>query len=175
MADARLSRAVRVTEICLGSASGPIVGGVRAILFCGVFVLTACGGSTPEPVQAPLPPAPVAAKAPVPSGPLTTLKRHDIAKVVDEGFGTFLGRVQVEPSLDAGRFRGWTIVELTPKAFWDAVDLQPGDVVTSVNGLPIERDVQAWEAFQSLKTADELAVAYYRAGAARKLAYRIVE
>jgi len=98
-----------------------------------------------------------------------------VATVVDAGFGTFLERVQVEPSLDAGRFRGWTIVELRPPAFWEAVDLKPGDVVTSVNGLPIEREMDAWTAFQSLKTAGALDVSYYRAGAERKLAYRILD
>jgi len=105
----------------------------------------------------------------------TTLHRTDVVSVVDAGFGSFLERVQVEPSLDAGRFRGWTIVELSPPAFWQMVDLKPGDVVTSVNGLPIEREMDAWTAFQSLKTASALDVAYYRAGAERKLAYRIVD
>lgn len=105
----------------------------------------------------------------------TTLRRGDVVNVVDAGFGTFLERVQVEPSLDAGRFRGWTITELTPPTFWEAVDLKPGDIVTSVNGMPIEREMDAWAAFQSLKTASELDVSYYRAGAVRKLAYRIVD
>ncbi|HEX5097952.1 MAG TPA: hypothetical protein VFV94_00560 [Polyangiaceae bacterium] len=115
---------------------------------------------------------PVAKPAAVAS---TTLRRGDVVTVVDAGFGTFLERVQVEPSLDAGRFRGWTIVELTPPGFWEAVDLKPGDIVTSVNGMPIEREMDAWAAFQSLKTAREIDVSYYRAGAERKLAYRIVD
>ncbi|HEV8551035.1 MAG TPA: PDZ domain-containing protein [Polyangiaceae bacterium] len=112
---------------------------------------------------------------PAPSGPLTTLKRTEVVSVVDAGFGNFLGQVEVEPSLDQGRFRGWTIVDLSPQSFWERVDLKPGDVVTSVNGLPIEREMDAWAAFESLKTASELDVSYYRAGAERKLAYRIVD
>src|SRR5262249_7901503 len=105
----------------------------------------------------------------------TTLKRSDVVFVIDSGFGYFLQRVQVEPSLADGRFRGWTIVDLRPTRFWDAVDLKPGDVVTSVNGLPIERETEAFDAFESLRPAAEPRVAYFRDGAERALAYRIVE
>lgn len=95
--------------------------------------------------------------------------------VIDSGFGNFLQRVQVEPSLSDGRFRGWTILDLRPTGFWQAVDLKPGDVVTSVNGLPIERDTEAYDAFESLRKADALAVAYVRDGVPRTLSYRIVD
>jgi S1-C subfamily serine protease len=151
---------------------------VRALVLLTVLGAVACGSSAPPPAASPRPaPAPVA-KPVAPTAPRaasTTIRRADVTSVVDAGFGYFLERVQVEPSLDSGRFRGWTIVELTPPAFWDAVDLNPGDIVTSVNGLPIEREMDAWSAFESLKTAKELDVAYFRGGAERKLAYRIVD
>ena len=115
------------------------------------------------------------AAAPASAAPRTTLQRSEVVGVLDSGFGSFLQRVQVEPSLAAGRFRGWTVVDLRPAGFWSTVDLKPGDVVTSVNGLPIERDTEAFDAFQSLRTASELKVLYSRDGAERQLAYLIVE
>jgi general secretion pathway protein C len=149
---------------------------VRAIYALSVLALLGCGASAPEPAHAPAPAAAVAKPAaPAAAGAATTLRRADVVHVVDAGFGSFLERVQVEPALDAGRFRGWTIVELAPPEFWQAVDLKPGDVVTSVNGMPIERDMEAWAAFESLKTAQALDVTYSRAGAERKLGYRIVD
>ena len=149
---------------------------MRALVLATALGAGACGASAPPPTAAPPPASPAAkAQAPAPTAASTTLRRTEVASVVDAGFGSFLERVQVEPSLDAGRFRGWTIVELSPPGFWEAVDLKPGDVVTSVNGLPIEREMDAWTAFQSLKTARELDVSYYRAGAERKLAYRILD
>ena len=150
---------------------------MRAAILAGLFFVTACGGAArapataPQVAVAPKPPAP----APAARGPLTTLKRGDVVSVIDSGFGNFLQRVQVEPSLMDGRFRGWTIVDLRPTGFWEAVDLKPGDVVTSVNGLPIERDTEAFDAFESLRTADALAVAYVRDGAPHTLSYRIVD
>jgi S1-C subfamily serine protease len=138
--------------------------------------LVACGGSAPEPRPAPPParaPAPAAA-APA-ARPNGTLGRADVVGFVNSGFYQFLQRVEVEPSLDDGRFRGWLIVTLRPPAFWQGVDLTPGDVVTSVNGLPIERETEAYDVFQSLKTAQALNVAFVRGGAEHKISYKIVD
>lgn len=133
----------------------------------------ACGGEAARPAQsAPkAPPAAAPAKATLPAG---TLARADVNAVLDAGFSRFLQTLEVEPALDAGRFRGWTIVELRPVPLWTEVDLKSGDVVTSVNGLPIERDTEAFDAFESLRNAPELTVAYAREGTARRLSYRIV-
>jgi type II secretory pathway component PulC len=112
---------------------------------------------------------------PPPSRPSGKLARAEVVKFVDAGFWKFLQQVEVEPSLSDGRFRGWIIVALRPPAFWDGVDLAPGDVVTSVNDLPIERETEAFDAFQSLKTAPALHVTYVRKGTARRISYQIAD
>jgi hypothetical protein len=138
------------------------------------LALAGCGSSAPEPKAAPVakPPAPAPG---VPSRPSGTLKRDEVVAFVNAGFWNFLQQVEVEPSLDDGRFRGWLIVALRPPDFWNGVDLAPGDVVTSVNDLPIERETEAFDAFQSLKTAPALRVAYVRSGAVRRISYQIAE
>ncbi len=146
-----------------------------APLFPILAMVGACGSAPPPP--APPPPAPAQtaeAKKPAPP-PAGTLYRRDVQEVVNQGFPTFLQRVEVEPSLDNGKFKGWAIVSLNPPEFWRGVDLRPGDVVVSVNGLPIERETEAFDAFESLRSADKLEVSYVRAGEPRKLAYKIVE
>jgi len=87
--------------------------------------------------------------------------------------GAFLARVQVEPALTNGRFRGWRVVKLSDDPMWRGVDLAPGDVVTQVNGLPIEHPEQALSAFQSLAVAKELRVSLERNGARREIVYPI--
>ena len=72
------------------------------------------------------------------------------------------------------RFQGFRIVALRPPEFWKGVDLRPGDIVTSVNGMSIERDTQAFEAFEQLRDAPELRVSLTREGKKRELRYRIV-
>ena len=149
---------------------------MRALVFGLGLVFTACGGSTPEPAPISKPAsAPTAVATPSPSAPKDTLERAEVVAFVNAGFWNFLQQVEVEPALDDGRFRGWLIVALRPPAFWQGVDLAPGDVVTSVNDKPIERETQAFDAFQSLKTAPTLKVAYVRAGSPRSLSFRIAD
>jgi type II secretory pathway component PulC len=110
-----------------------------------------------------------------PAPPSGSLWRDEVDVTVDAGLGWFLQRLDVEPSLENGRFKGFRITKLKTPDFWQGVDLKPGDVVLSVNGMPIERDMQAYEAFQSLKTASELRVKFLRAGHTRELVYKIVD
>ena len=110
-----------------------------------------------------------------PAPPAGSLWRDEVQATVEAGLGWFLQRVDVEPSLEAGRFRGFRVVQLKPPDYWQGVDLRPGDVVVSVNGMPIERETQAYEAFQALKKANELRVRYLRGGRERDLVYRIVD
>jgi S1-C subfamily serine protease len=149
---------------------------VRTVLLCLGLVVAACGGGSSE-----LRPASRAAEVPVPkpvpppSRPSGKLARAEVVRFVDAGFWRFLQKVDVEPSLNDGRFRGWIIVALRPPAFWEGVDLAPGDVVTSVNDMPIERETEAFDAFQSLKTAPALHVTYVRRGAERRISYQIAD
>ena len=113
--------------------------------------------------------APSAAAAPV-----TSLKRADVERVVDAGFGRFLGHVSVQANVSAGKFAGWTIVGLQPPELWQAFDLRPGDVVTRVNGMPIERDTEAFDAFQAVRQAPALELSYLRDNQPRTLKLPIV-
>jgi type II secretory pathway component PulC len=106
--------------------------------------------------------------------PPGALYREDVNALIDRGFPDFLQRVDVEPRLVEGQFRGWSIVQLNPSDFWSGVDLKPGDIVTRVNDLPIERETEAFDAFESLKQSDALRVAFQRDGQSRVLEYKII-
>jgi type II secretory pathway component PulC len=106
--------------------------------------------------------------------PRGSLWRDEVDAVVDGGLGRFLGFVTIEPRLDGDTFVGWQIVELRPADTWAGVDLLPGDVVTRINGRPVEREAQAFAAFSSLKQSDKLVVTYLRGEQPRELVWRIV-
>ncbi len=141
-------------------------------------LLVGCGAAPVAPPVAPKIAAKPPQQAQAPQAarpPKGALFRQDVDAFVDGGFAQFLQRVDVEPRLVEGQFRGWSIVNLSPRDFWTGVDLKPGDVVTRVNDLPIERETEAFDVFESLKQADSLRVAFQRDGQSRLLEYRIVQ
>ena len=134
------------------------------------------GCSSPPPAVSPhatkaLPPS----EAPSAAG--HRLARSAVHDVVTQGLGAFLQHVELDdqPVMLSGKFHGFRIAQLRDQAFWAGVDLKAGDVVTGVNGFPIERPEQAQTAFDSLEVASELRVAYEREGQAREIVYAIVD
>jgi len=160
-----------------GSLRGGFARGARRLASsaCVAGLLAGCGSSYPESEYPPAPPAGVSASpddfAPAPPG---ALWRRDVNEVLDAGLGKFLQRADLKPELHEGTFVGFRIVELHPPAWWQGVDLVPGDVITRVNGMPIEQPTDAHAAFESLRTSDKLVVSYLRDGASRELAYSII-
>ncbi len=153
--------------------------GCRGLSMVLLFSVSACGGSSAKPPEAPLISVEQdRATAEVPPASLpevpTTLERADVDQVVDAGLGRFLQSVSVEPSLVEGRFQGFRIVEIRPPDAFHGVDLKVGDVVTRINDMPIERPQQAYDAFVSLKQANALVVSFIRGGKPRELTLPIV-
>ena len=156
---------------------------MRRLSIVPLLVASALAGCASEPaprsaVQAPqASAAPVAPAAP-PSGSADhTMARSAVHAVVVQGLGMFLRRVDLDdqPVLAGGKFHGFRIAALRDASFWNGVDIKPGDVVTSVNGFPIERPEQAQTAFDSLDVASELRVALERGGQPRELVFPIVD
>jgi type II secretory pathway component PulC len=115
--------------------------------------------------------------APPAPGDSHRLARATVKNVVSQGLGAFLQQVDLDdqPALLGGKFRGFRIAALHGSHFWSGVDLKPGDVVTRVNGFPIERPEQAQAAFDSIAAASELRVNYDRDELPRELVYKIVD
>jgi type II secretory pathway component PulC len=114
-----------------------------------------------------------------PSSDATTpgaIRRAELAKVLDASPGYFLQHVQTEPRFAHGRFHGWRVVSFFPgDERFAGVDLQAGDVVTRVNGKPIEQPDQFMAVWTELRTSKELIVDVERAGAAHTLRWTIAD
>jgi type II secretion system protein C len=138
---------------------------------CGSAVRAAPVAQAPSPQPAPQPPAPASA------APEHAVARSAVRAVVSEGLGMFLRRVDIDdhPVFVGGKFHGFRIAGLRDPQFWNGVDIKPGDVVTSVNGFPIEHPEQAQTAFDSLEVASELRVVVEREGQPHELVYAIID
>jgi type II secretory pathway component PulC len=138
--------------------------------------LSACGGASSTPAS-PAAAATGSSGAPASAGDSShSLRRSAVHAAEAQGLGAFLQHVELDdtPVRVGGKFHGFRIAALHDAKFWSGVDLKPGDVVTRVNGFPIERPEQAQTAFESLEVASELRVAYERDGEPRELVVPIV-
>ncbi len=137
--------------------------------------LAACGSAAPAsaPARASAPASASASASP--GAPVLT--RAAVHAAVLDGLGVLLQRVDLDeqPVMAAGKFHGFRISGLRDPGFFSGVDLRPGDVVTAVNGMPIERPEQAQSALESLEAARELRVAVERDGQPRELVIAIVD
>jgi hypothetical protein len=155
---------------------------LMVVLPAAAIATGGCGGPSASGPQAPVSAAasaPAAPREPARRPRPSRIARRDLMPVLSGGLGPFWSRTEVKPALAGGRFRGWQIVAFrwqgTPLGDidLDAVDLRPGDVVTSVNGRPIERPEQAQACWQALTVAGELRVSYLRGTEKREIVYPI--
>jgi type II secretory pathway component PulC len=154
----------------------------HALSLCLVTLATAaCGGaqpaarsanadgdlSDPAPAAAPTTTAAVTEK-------VTSLSRAQVRFMIRSGLGVFFQNVALDdfPVMQNNKFHGFKIRAMNPA--W-SVDLRPGDVVTRVNGMPIEHPEEADAAMRALEKAPALKIDYERDGKAAVFELPIVE
>lgn len=148
-------------------------GGSSLLLLVSAF---GCGGGDAEAEYPTAPPREAQPQVVREQRPAAgTVWRDELLQTLNAGLGSFLQHVEVEASLEEGRFRGFRITQLIPPAYWDGVDVAVGDVVVSINDLPIERETQAYAAFESLRSAKVINVKMLRAGNPHEVTVAIVE
>jgi type II secretory pathway component PulC len=128
-----------------------------------------CGGAKVEDAATPAAVSP----APETPPPETDLHRAALDELLAKGPAYVLALVQIDAEKADGRFVGFKIVSFRA-ALPAFLELAPGDVVTRVNGLPIERPEQFFAVYEALKGATEVKFDIVRDGAAKALAYPIV-
>lgn len=136
-----------------------------AVALAATAPLAACAGPMTE-AQAPKPAVPDAAasKAGAPDG---SVDRRLLEGILRQGPGWLLVRVPIEEVMDQGKFKGWRVQELPVE--WAHVDIEPGDVVTAVNGHTLEREDDLWIAWTTLAAAKSIKISYSREGEPKEL------
>jgi len=137
--------------------------------------VAACASAPPpQPKKAPPTPAPApATEAEPPETPgEAALSRTQLEAVLRGGPARLLANVPIEAVTEKDKFIGWRVQGLPHS--WKAIELQPGDVVTSVNAMPLKTPTEFWAAWTSLTVASELKVAYLRDGDERVYSIPIV-
>lgn len=105
-----------------------------------------------------------------------SVKREDLLAILDQGPAAFLAGVELAPYFREQRFAGWEIVKFWPNdPRFAAVDLQPGDVVTAVNGRELMKPQHFFAVWTALRDASEIVVQGQRANARFELRFRVVD
>ncbi len=79
--------------------------------------------------------SPAAEDAPTPA---RTMERREIERRLGEESGRILAETTLVPAMDAGRVAGFTITRMPDATLLSDAGLRPGDVLTEVNGVPID-------------------------------------
>ena len=79
-------------------------------------------------------PAPAASADAVPRA----MERREIERRLGEESGRILAETTLVPAMDGGRVAGFTITRMPDSTLLTDAGLQPGDVLTQVNGVPID-------------------------------------
>jgi hypothetical protein len=130
-----------------------------------------------EPPPAPEPDRPAQTSARVAyAGARGTIPRGELVRMLDQSPALFLRRVDSEPRFEGGRFRGWQIKSVfADDPRFSGIDVRKGDVVTRVNGQPIEQPDQFILVWQNLRQARELRVDLLRNGQPHVARWSIVD
>jgi type II secretory pathway component PulC len=119
-------------------------------------------------------PAPATAQPAAAAGVRGVINRLELVEVLDRGPGRFLVGIEVSPVFRDGRFAGWQIDRFAPEDPRIArAPVSPGDIIASVNALPIAQPGQFQRVWESLREAKELSVRGERQGASFELRYAI--
>jgi general secretion pathway protein C len=101
-------------------------GRVRLRLAAGTATTPAVAATAPSPAADD---APVAARA---------MERREIERRLGEESGRILAETTLVPAMDAGRVAGFTITRMPDSTLLSDAGLRAGDVLTEVNGVPID-------------------------------------
>lgn len=134
----------------------------------------------PAPERAVVPDAAPAPREPAPAPRAIarrgTIERTALDAVLDRGPGVFLGRFELAPFFRGERFAGWSIVRfLDSGTYFAGVDLQPGDVVMTVNGRTVARPRNLQELWLELRLAEAIVVQAERDGQRFELRFDVID
>jgi len=128
------TRVVGVGDVAFGGRVAAIEAGHVAIDFgSGRVLVRLDAGNAPRPALAPAPIAPRGAEP----GTLA-MERGEVERRIGEESGRILAGTTLVPALDAGRVTGFTIARMPDSTLLSEAGLRAGDVLTEVNGVPID-------------------------------------
>jgi len=101
------------------------------------------------------------------------LERDTVTKSL-KNLSTMMRDIRVVPSFDAARQpNGYRVASIRYGSLLDKLGLKRGDVIRSINGLPISDPDRAYQAYQQLKDESSIQIDIFRGSSPQTLTYEI--
>ena len=120
-------------------------------------------GASPNATTAASNPAAAAALANAQAARISPAVREQIERL-RQNPDELVRRVQIVPVFDSGKLSGVRVSSATDSALINQLGLRPGDVVTAVNGSPVDSLARGQQIIESLRSASSLRVTVMRDG-----------
>ncbi|MGH8398816.1 MAG: type II secretion system protein GspC [Gammaproteobacteria bacterium] len=75
-----------------------------------------------------------------------------------------LDMMRAMPVMENGKLSGYRVFPVGNSNAFSKLGLQPGDVVTAVNGMPLDNPAQSMQILSKLKTSDQVSITFTRNG-----------
>ena len=112
-------------------------------------------------------------KMPVSSYPRQLTLKSDQIESALENLDQLMDQARIRPHIEDGKPSGISITGIKPNTIFRKMRLRNGDIITGVNGDPIESVDDAMKIFGDLSSAPEVQVEIKRRGRKRVLNYKI--
>jgi len=102
---------------------------------------------------------------------------NNIRRMVQQNPGILNSVLRAVPSYDsqAGRLRGFRIYPGTNRAAFNGLGLRPGDLVTAIDGTPLDDPQRSQEVFSTIETSSQAVVTIERNGNTKDLTLNIAQ
>lgn len=107
-----------------------------------------------------------------PDGELVTIDRDTVQSAM-QNVNELMKQARVRPHFTNGEPDGLRLSAVRPNSLFRQIGLQSGDIITGVNGDPIQSVDDALRFYTSLKDANDVALQVRRGGIERSINYRV--
>jgi general secretion pathway protein C len=92
-----------------------------------------------------------------------------VQEVVSQNPAAITEIIRPQPYMPSGQLKGYRVYPGRNREQFVALGLQPGDLVTEINGMALNNPAQAMEIFRSMADTTEVSVTIEREGQAQAL------
>lgn len=104
-----------------------------------------------------------------------TVSRAEVEKQL-ENMGAVLNQARMVPNIvpgTGGRVQGFRFVSIQPNSIFTTLGFKPGDVISSVQGEPVNSPTKAMELYNALRTENNIKITINRNGREETLQYNV--